>query len=391
MTDVTAEAHVELRGLCRGRGVLAADLDARVGPALHRLAALPETADRGARRAVLTDWLRARVAGLPDDLRLVAGVALGLDPRAPHRLLKDRLGWLAVELDRDPRTVRRRADEAIRLLAEMLVDPDSGSAVSTVSTGSTVPTARDSPGPPGVAGTRRATSGRPVPDEHDPVLALGGPAGGWYTERVRALVRLDGPTPELIEERRVVALADGVSELTLAMSLPQVSGNRTRPASPADGDAGVGSGGGGADGAAGEPDHLGSGRRRDLGMDVVYGGRLTRRARRGDTYFALALRLPRPLRAGERHQFACRWLIPPGQPMVPRYALTPMSRCDSLVLRVRFPPGAAPEVRLLDGVPPRTVDDHHVELPALELDDVGEAVVAFSRLSIGLCYGVRWG
>ncbi|MBL7524354.1 hypothetical protein I6A84_41550, partial [Frankia sp. CNm7] len=307
---------------------------ARTGPALRRLAGLGE-APAGARaRAQLVDWLRTALAALPEDLREVAAVALALDPRADQRILTDRLGLLAVDLDRDPRTLRRRVTDAFRLLAETL-------AVADV---------RDRAGPPRAAETAGPAASASV--------GAGVPTIGWYIERAWAVMRLDRPEPELVDTRRIVAVEDGLSEIVLSMSLPRPTEG---PPSP-----------------------------RDLLMEVVFGARTSRVERRGDSLFSLALRLPRPLRAGERHALACVWRMPPGHPMVPRYAMSPTIRCDALDVRVRFPDGVAARVQLVNGLPVRAVEDLGVDLPTVPLDGVGEAYARFSNLALGLSYGLRW-
>jgi hypothetical protein len=71
--------------------------------------------------------IRAKVAAclselsshLPEDLRVAALAAFAISPEARQPLYQDRVQWAAKRLDRDPRTVRRRVDEAIDLLAEL--------------------------------------------------------------------------------------------------------------------------------------------------------------------------------------------------------------------------------------------------------------------------------
>jgi hypothetical protein len=184
---------VEVKSLCRGRGLLAPDLDTRVGPLLAKLADLGGIPDGPARRSTLTSWLASRADSLPEDLRVVARVALGLDPRARHRFLGERLGWLAEDLGRDRRTVRRRADEALRLLAELALEHTATPAAHVGAT------AADS-----------------------------APTQGWYTESIEIVVRLDGPDPEILMKRRIVPVDDGIEQVTLAVSLP-----RPHPGTPA--------------------------------------------------------------------------------------------------------------------------------------------------------------
>ncbi|WP_116022733.1 Appr-1-p processing protein [Thermomonospora umbrina] len=103
----TDALYTELRRLSRGRGLATADLAS--------LAAwLP-----GDREQVVAG-LRQRIDRLAPDLRLAALAALGLHPAAGERFLGQRISWLAGQLDRDARTVRRRIDEAFRLIAASL-------------------------------------------------------------------------------------------------------------------------------------------------------------------------------------------------------------------------------------------------------------------------------
>jgi hypothetical protein len=108
----------ELRTLCRGRGVFASDLPARLGPLLEEH--LGNTRGDHGSRARLIALLAPPIEALPQDLALVARVALGLHEGTRHRFLRDRLDWLAGLMARDIRTVRRRLDESLDLLAETI-------------------------------------------------------------------------------------------------------------------------------------------------------------------------------------------------------------------------------------------------------------------------------
>ncbi|TQS45622.1 hypothetical protein [Cryptosporangium phraense] len=172
--DEREELRQELRRLCRGRGVLAPDLAQRVGP---RVAAL--VSDAGDRSAIV-DWLRDHVRRLPGDLRLAAAVGLGLHPPADARFLGERLDWLATDLGREQRTVRRRLDEALALLAEAV-------------TGSATPPAETAD-----------------------------PSGtGWYNHSVRSLVMLDRDDPEVFEERTIAATGAPIDVIRVAISVPR--------------------------------------------------------------------------------------------------------------------------------------------------------------------------
>lgn len=180
----------------------------------------------------------------------------------------------------------------------------------------------------------------------------------WHPELVRTLVRLDVPGIEVLEERTIVVGDGTVDQITLAMSLP--------PATP----------------GASPP---------DLGADVLFGARLTGRARPSASHFHFVLDLPRRLCAGDRHTWAMRFTLSPGHPVSPYYALTPFGRCDVGTVRVRFAPRHPPRhLWLLDGVPPRVIDDAPRDLPVAELDGAGEAYRRFDRLTPGVGYGFRW-
>ncbi|MFC5187900.1 hypothetical protein [Actinomadura harenae] len=180
----------------------------------------------------------------------------------------------------------------------------------------------------------------------------------WHPELVRTLVRLDVPGIEVLEERTIVVRDGTVDQITLAMSLPAA----TPGASPL-----------------------------ELGADVLFGARLAGRARPSASHFHFILDLPRKLRAGDRHTWAMRFTLSPGDPLAPHYALTPFGRCDAGTVRVRFAPGHPPRrLWLLDGVPPRVIDDAPRDLPVVELDGVGEAYRHFDRLTPGVGYGFRW-
>jgi hypothetical protein len=344
MSGIDAAAlYAELRVLARGRGVRAARIDDQVGPTLRAAAGLDGAAG-GALRAALSTWLRVGCAALPDDLRVVAGVALGLDPRvdAPH--LMRRIDWLAGVLGRDPRTIRRRGDDAFELLAEAaaagLLAP-GGAALSEDS-------AAPQPEP-----TVEADDS-PAPREHRPT----GGGVGWYVALVTAVMKLDGPATQLYERRRIVAVEADLSEVVLSMSLPPSPGAPQPP--------------------------------RGLDMEVLYGARAAGVERLGESHYSVALRLPRPLAVGQAHEFAYVWRLPAGEQMAPRYALNPTVRCDALDLRVRFPDGAAVRVERVDGLPLRAVDDSGLDLPRVDLDGVGEARAHFGPLLLGFSYGLRW-
>ena len=314
MDDIAAFRD-ELRKLCKGRGLLTPDL--RLGPHLsEKMRVSGMTKDEQRQRAQVGGWLSARLAGLPDDLSAVAGTALGLHPEAQHRFLGGRVQWLASALDRDERTIRRRIDDALSLLAEYLADD---------------PVERAHPAPSSPA--------------------------GWYFASVRSVVRLDLPEPEVLEERRITVTAPTLDTMVIEVSLP--------PGKDLD-----------------DP--------RDLFAEVVFGGLLTSRTRPSSSHFRFDVSLPRRLNRGEQHDLAIRYFFPSGHRLVPHYTLVPLIRCDRFQLRLRASPSSGPRhAWLLDGIPPRAVDDPPAPVPTT-FDAAYEATAEFTRLALGHAYGLRW-
>ncbi|MEV7095933.1 hypothetical protein AB0M80_24100 [Amycolatopsis sp. NPDC051045] len=121
--------------------------------------------------------IRAKVAGrltelaahLSEDLRLAVLAAFAISPEARRPLYQERVRWAADRLDRDPRTVRRRVDEAIDLLAEL-------------------------------------ATGTPV----------SAPPGSWHTAALTVALVPDESC--VFEQHRVVADQDGLRSFDLAVS-----------------------------------------------------------------------------------------------------------------------------------------------------------------------------
>ena len=179
LPDLVESLRGELRVLRKGRGLLSADLDDRLGPHLRELAAGPE-AVAVANRQTLVSELSGCAARLADDLRVAAAAALGLATEARGRArFMDRVGWLSGELGCAPRTALRRIDAAERLLADE------------------------------IAHELRRRRGRSVDAPH-----------GWYLEDFRTVLRLDTATPEAYEQRRIVATRDGLDEVMAWLDVP---------------------------------------------------------------------------------------------------------------------------------------------------------------------------
>lgn len=335
--------YQELRRLCRGRGVLAPDLNQAVGPQLA--AWLRDRSVSVLSRRSISELLEAETDVLPSDLRDAARVALALHPSARQRFLNERLGWLAADADRDVRTVRRRMEEALSLLAELMTAPGG-----------------------------RAT-------ERDDVT---GPECEWHVADIRALVRLDAPQIEVIEERTISVTRGRVETVPVAVSLPPPDAFQERPC-PAVG------GGTFPAGSSQTVIRNAPPEERGLSAEVLYGARLLREERPSVSHFRFILALPRTFHEGDTCTWAMRFSLPAGQPMAPHYALTPFGRCVRYAVRVRFSAERPPQrIWLLDGVPPRMIDDPPDGLRVVEPDGAYEVGHIFHRLTPGIGYGFRW-
>ncbi|HUZ26151.1 MAG TPA: helix-turn-helix transcriptional regulator [Streptosporangiaceae bacterium] len=207
------------------------------------------------------------------------------------------------------------------------------------------------------AGEDRQGPGRRSASEPDrPVIE--GP-DGWYVESFTALLRLDAEPIEAEEQRVVVATVDGLSEIATSISVPRHPDDASQS-------------------------HL-------LDAELLHGGSLELREQPYESYFRHVIVLPRPLKAGERHAYALRLRIPPGQPMAQHYVHVPFRRSDSFDLRVRFSPRRPPRaVWALTGVPTAVIYQRSPASTPLVPDRFGEIHVTFSSLSVGLGYGVCW-
>jgi hypothetical protein len=170
---------------------------------------------------------------------------------------------------------------------------------------------------------------------------------------------LDSTQPTAIEERKVVAAHDSLSEIIISTSIPRSAG-------------------------AGRETH-------NVELAILYGGSLTRLERPSATYFRYFVRLPRPLRHGEAHEVGVCVTIPPDQPINPRYALQPLRRCDEFDLRIRFGrDNQLAGVWNMAGVPRGMADDFASADARVNLDAAGEIHLHYEHLQIGFVYGARW-
>jgi hypothetical protein len=180
----------------------------------------------------------------------------------------------------------------------------------------------------------------------------------WHLEELRVLLRLDTPEPEAHENRRIVARRDGLNEVMAWLDVPR---------------------------GPGQPEPRLSG-------EVSYGGSLVREERPGRERFQFVVRLPRPLHAGDAHEYGLLIRVPDGEHMRPHYIFTPERPCSMFSLRVRFDPDNLPVwVRRVNGETVRQFDDAHDGADRLYPDGAGEVAVRFTAMALYLGYGVQWG
>lgn len=318
MTVSAVELVAELKTLRKGRGIHAPHIRDRIGPAIRAICAITEYDDAASVRQKVAARLRDLSARLSPDLRIAVTAAFALDETLHMPFYKDRLRWAERELERNTRTVRRRIDDAIVQLAELAVHRF----------------APDRPAP------------RPAPHSR------------WYNAEIRQALVLDHPVPEVLEQRRIVAGEDGLTELDLALTVPA-------------------------------PDASTPGTPTDVAIDVFYGGRLLARRMESSDRIGYGLLLPHPLRLGEEHEFALR--VRPGRELAPHFVCLPRHRCDRCEVRVRFAEDRRPaRLERLSGVFQRDIADPHCTAEPARLDQCGEVWEQFSDLTPGLAYGLRW-
>jgi hypothetical protein len=306
----------ELVRLRRGSALQESGLVARVGPHLSAASGILHSDSDRAVRDKVADLIRRLTEDFPPHLVQALRVALAIDEGVRYPRLEEREESLANMQHVSLRTARRRVGDATARLAEAI----------------------------------RENNRRHRPDD---------PEQGWYVSRLRALLCLDGPVAELIEERSIVATQDNLALIATRFDLP--------------------------------PPEPGAGPDRELLTDILHGARLLDVERSGGSHFRQLLALPGGVRQGQERTYVIRHQIPPGQPMAPRYAFAPLMPCLSFELRVRFDPDRLPQtVWLLDRVPPRLLDDKRPGPVLLTPDQAGDLSLEFSDLVQGYGYGLAW-
>ena len=294
----------DLKVLRKGRGLFVSRIDERVGMTLRTLCEVTDSDGSAEIRHKVGERLGSWAKKLPPDLRLAVMAAFAIAPDARLPLYQDRVNLAAEKLNRDPRTARRRIDDGIHHLAQLVA------ALASKQT----------------AGPHGATR--------------------WHTAELRATLVLDRDRPEVLEQRRIVADVDDVSEVDLTVP----------PAT--------------------------------IAVELFHGGTLVPSA--GGHPGGYALRLPEPLRHGQSHDFALHARLGRGQHTRPWFVYVPDNPCASLDLRVRFDRRQAPaRVTAFEHVLPRDFPSA-TDGTTVYADAACEVQASFTDLEPGKAYGVRW-
>lgn len=188
MPVVAADLVNDLGVLRKGRGVREPRTADELGPALRAVCGIrPSDSPKDIQEKIVAR-LTALASSLPEDLQVAALAAFAIHEDARQQFLKARIEWVAAKLDRDPRTARRRVDDAVEAIARLAAS-DLGPI-------------------------------EPPTSDCD-----------WHTEHISALLALDLPQPEAFELRRIRADRDGLDEINLALTLTSAE-SRAEPLSP---------------------------------------------------------------------------------------------------------------------------------------------------------------
>jgi len=289
--------------LRKGRGLFVSRIDERVGTTLRTVCDVTESDGPAEIRHKVGEQLGNWAKKLPPDLRVAVMAAFAIAPDARLPLYQDRVNLAAEKLNRDPRTARRRIDDGIHHLAQLAA-----------------------------AFTQKQNS-----------RLLG--ATRWHTAELHTTLALDRERPEVLEQRRIIADVDDLSEVDITVT----------PAA--------------------------------IGVDMFHGGTLVPR---GSRRFAYSLRLPEPLQQGQSHDFALRARLGREQHARPWFGCVLEHPCATLDLRVRFDRRRVPaRVTAFEHVHPRDFVSA-TEGVVVYADAAGEVQASFTDLTPGMAYGVRW-
>jgi hypothetical protein len=174
-----AELVSDLKALRKGRGLYVNNVAERVGHTLRDLCGVTEQDGPGEIRVRVAQRLEHLAVDLPDDLRIAVLAAFGMIPAARHPLYQERVSWIADRIGRDPRTARRRIDDAIHQLAQLACTP---------------------------LRLRAAT---------EPATA------GWHTAATWVFLTMEDNSPEAFEHHRIIAAHDNLREIELSPAFGQ--------------------------------------------------------------------------------------------------------------------------------------------------------------------------
>jgi hypothetical protein len=322
---VTSEGllYTELGALRKGWGLRRPSVRDRIGPELRKLCGIDETTTHSAARDRVTTLLVRAFGALPDEYARAARVMMAIEPDYIDQTLTQRQERLAGAWNVDPMTVRRRCNLALQLTSAHLAEH----------------------------------GGELVADQFDEEDSFR--PNEWYTLTTSTTLRLDKPTPEATEVRKIVSLKEGLSRIALGLGLPRPR-SESRP-------------------------------KMGLEVEMEFGGALESNRQPSAEYFVHYIRFPRPLAKGEEHTFGKIVRIPPGQLMAPHFVSRPLHRVDRFELRVKFDPARLPRVVWrISGIPYHVSEADGPGRDVIELDSLGEISVAFDRLKTSFAYGVRW-
>jgi hypothetical protein len=169
----------ELKKVRRGSGIQAAALPETAGPPLRRVCGVLDTDPPGTIREKIVRTLADLVTRLPESNRATARAVLGFGAPAGRRYTR-RLEELGREADRDMRTMQRRADDVVYLLAELALTA--------------------------------------------PATAPPRPESPWHTTALDVSLIPDGPGAEVFETREIVSHVPDLEEIEHAVSLGRAPG-----------------------------------------------------------------------------------------------------------------------------------------------------------------------
>jgi hypothetical protein len=304
----------EFTTLRRGRGLHRADVHQRIGREVARWADIPPDCGGAEVRRLVSQAIGLLTdVDLPAEDRKAVLVGLGLDRDLHAATLSRRTALLAADCRLSERTARRRVDDAFVKLAQLIartVDPSD-------------------------------------------------PERGWAVRRLRVLVRLDRPNPEVIEERTIVATRDGLDHVVARFSVP-----RRRDGADID---------------------------REVQAEIQHGASIVRAERLNAVHFRYLLRLPRPLAWNETHTYAIVFQVRDGQPIADHYVFNPLVTCALFETRVRFGARRPLAVWRTDRAGPGTLPHRGTpDGPLLALDGADEVAARFERPEQGFSYGICW-